>query len=125
MCARVSRANISPVMQTICNELESLKTKIDDDVSNVNDQEVARVLASLHKLINQLTREIKQSSSIEPFEGKSLLTLIHSIQHTPAYSQALGPQQAELMGLFKRIQSNIPEAQSKVQPVEMDIHKQR
>ena len=123
MCTRVLQADIAPVIQTICGELTSLKEKIGDDVCNVNNEEVARLVGELHKTINQFSREVNQSVSIAPLADgikTSLFKLISGIQHTPAFSQAIGAQQDEILKLFKRIELGMTKAESRVQKVDND-----
>ena len=115
---KVAQADISRVMQEICQQFESLKEKLEDDIGNVNSEALTELITKLHKSINRMSREINQSSSVAPFASeltKTLERLVTEIQRIPAYSQALGPEQIELVNLFKRLHTNITHAHEKVQ----------
>lgn len=113
--------DISSVVRTTCRELHSLKVTIGDDLSVVNNEAVGNIVGELHKTLNTLVRELNQSS--KPLElglKKDLFSLMQEIQKTPAFSQALGPHQVELMNLFKRIHAAVSKAESKVTRVDLD-----
>ena len=123
MVGKISRADLAPIMEQTSQTLHTLKTKIAEEVSLVNPEEVDNLVRHLQKTINSLSREVNTSvtiTPIDPHKQKSLFKLIQEIQHTPAFSQALGPHQAVLMGLFHRIENNLRKAQSKVERVDMD-----
>ncbi len=118
---KVERADITPLVNVACKNLENLKSKIGEDVSNVNEDELKEIITLLHQESNQLTREINQSREIAPLDGTlktKLTSLIDSIRHMSTFTQALGPQQALLLGVFKRIENCIHKFESKVTKVD-------
>lgn len=120
---KISRIDISPTVQSTCMQLENIKKQIGDEVSNLNENELISAITILQQGSNQLAREINQSVEIAPLDGKlktSLFNLIQAIQHSPIFSQALGPHQVELMGVFRRIETCIRKAEQKVTKVDSD-----
>jgi division protein CdvB (Snf7/Vps24/ESCRT-III family) len=120
---KVSRVDISPTMQSTCMQLETIKNQIGDEVSHLNETELVSAITILHQGSNQLAREINQSVEIAPVDAtlkKKLFNLIQTIQHSAAFSQALGPHQVELMGVFRRIETSIEKAEQKVTKVDTD-----
>lgn len=120
---KVQRVDLSSTMQTTCMQLETIKKQIGEDVSKLNEAELTSAISILHQGSNQLAREINQSVSIAPWDDKlktNLFNLIQAIQHSAAFSQALGPHQVELMGVFRRIETSIHKAEQKVTKVDTD-----
>jgi len=113
------QANIEPDMQKAFDQLTSLHTNISDDVGLVNPEDVKEWVRALEKIVNALGQKVHKSTTVvlDKTKSKSLLELIQEIQHTPAFSQALGSHQTRLMGLFHRIEDNLKQAESKVEPV--------
>jgi hypothetical protein len=119
----IERVQIGPVMEGIRNQLKSLESKIGDNVSKVNEDELTHLITKLSHDVNQMTTVVKQHRIIGPIEedlSDSLIKLIHVLQHTPAYSQVLGTLQTQLNLIFKRIENIIPEATNEVKRVEND-----
>lgn len=120
---KVTRVDISNTLQMTCTQLETIQNQIGDNVSNLNEAELVSAITILHQGSNQLAREINQSVEILPVDGslkKNLFKLMQAIQHSAAFSQALGPHQVELMGVFKRIETSIQKAEQKVNKVDAD-----
>jgi hypothetical protein len=120
---KVSRVDIAPSMQAACKQLERLHKKIGEELSYVSEEELTSLISILQKESNHLAREIGQSVQIVPFDSKlktTLLDLIHSIQKSPAFSQALGSHQIEIMGMFRRFETSIQKAEQKVQKVDQE-----
>lgn len=118
---KIVHANIGPLVSQTCQNLEVLKAKIGENVSNVNEEELSRLIQELHRESNQLTREVNQSRDIAPLEPglkKNLTSLMDSIRHMSTFTQALGAQQALLLGVFKRIENCILKFESKVTKVD-------
>ncbi len=117
---KVARADISSLVSQTSNNLKSLKEKIGENVSNVNEEELKKIIVTLQHESNQLTREINQSQKIVPLAPNvktDLLSLIYSIKHMSTFTQALGHQQALLLGVFGRIENCIKNFESKVEAV--------
>ena len=114
---KVAKADISSIVTSLCQQLQNLKSKIRDNVSDVNEEELKAMLLKLHHDANQLTREINQSKELAPLEAKlkkDLKELIFSIQHVPAFSQALGSCQSEILATFRRIDTSLQKFEQKV-----------
>ncbi len=120
---RVACANISSVVQNTCNQLQLLKSKIEDDIGNVNEEEIVSVISLLQKGSNQLAREINQSTQIAPLDAKlktSLFKLIQALEHSSTLLQALGHHQVELMNAIKKIEVSMRKAEQKVSKVDKE-----
>lgn len=118
---KVIHANISPLVTQTCQNLEVLKAKIGENVSNVNEEELSKIIQELHRESNQLKREINQCRDIAPVEASlknNLISLIDSIRHMSTFTQALGAQQALLLGVFKSLENCIDKFESKVTKVD-------
>lgn len=120
---KVVHANISPLVTQTCRNLEVLKAKIGENVSNVNEDDLGKIIQELHRESNQLKREINECRDIAPIEAalkKNLISLIDSIRHMSTFTQALGPQQALLLGVFRSIENCIKKFESKVTKVDSE-----
>ncbi|MBS0655886.1 MAG: hypothetical protein JSR46_08925 [Verrucomicrobia bacterium] len=125
---KVTRTDISATVQTACADLTKLSEQISEkNVSNLDEGTLITLIAVLQRGSNQLAREIGQSIEVvlDPKLKTNLVNLIQAIQHSPAFSQALGPHQVELMGVFTRFENSIRKAEQKVTKVDSDpLHKQ-
>lgn len=120
---RTERTDISATVQSACTQLETLKKQISENVSNINENDLISLIAILQSGAHHLATEIRQSSEIAPLDPKlktNLVSLIQAIQKSAAFSQALGPHQVELMGVFKRFVNSLSKAEQKVTKVDSD-----
>jgi len=117
----VTRTNVNSLVTHTCQELQTLKSKIGEDVSNVNDEDIKAILSSLQHDTNLLAKEAHQQreiSHLDPKLKKDLKTLIFQIQHSPAFSQVIGAHQSQLLGVFRKIETSIAKFESKVEKID-------
>lgn len=120
---RTERTDISATVQSACTQLETLKKQISENVSSINENDLISLISILQSGAHHLATEIRQSSEIAPLDPKiktNLVNLMHAIQKSAAFSQALGPHQVELMGVFTRFENSLRKAEQKVAKVDAD-----
>jgi hypothetical protein len=120
---KVSRVDISHSIESACQQLKLLQKKIGEEVGYLSDEELKSLISVLQKASNHLATEIGQSIHVVAFDSKlktTLFDLIHAIQRSPAFSQALGAHQKEVLGMFRRIETSIQKAEQKVQKVDSE-----
>lgn len=118
---KITRQDVPSLVAHTCEQLQTLKSKIGDDVTNVNDEDVKKILDTLQHDTNLLAKEAHQTREIMPLDGKlkkELRQLIFAIQHSPAFSQVVGAHQAQLLGVFRKIESSIARFESKVEKID-------
>lgn len=114
---KIAHADITLIISSLSQKLQALKSKIGEELSNVNEEELKKLLEQLHHDANQLAREVNQSQDIKAFDPKlkvNLISQIYSIQHSPAYSQALGGHESEASTIFRKIEAALSKSEKKV-----------
>src|SRR5581483_11658332 len=98
----MSLPSINRELKTICDQLQALDEQIKKGVQIFDDSDFKQLLDSLHKQSNSSSRTLHQAmkkkekrTSIDQQIKSRLLALIHSIQHSPDFVQALGHFQGE------------------------------
>lgn len=116
----VTRTSVNSLVTHTCQELQTLKSKIGEDVSNVNDEDIKKLLDSLQHDCNLFAKEAHQRD-IAPLDAKlrtELKQLLRTIRNLPAFSQVIGAHQEQLFHLFKKIETSIAKFESKVEKID-------
>jgi hypothetical protein len=122
MAGNVSRVDLHPIIHATSQTLCTLKAKITEEVSLV-DEEIEELVQDLKTTVNKLSREVQKSNTISNIDAgnmESLHKLVYDIQHTAAFSQVAGTHQVQLMGVFNRIENTVKKTHSKVERVDLD-----
>lgn len=114
---KIAHVDLTSVLTSLSQKLNTLKLKLGEELSNINEEELKKLLDALHHDANQLAREVNQCQDIIGFDPKlkvNLLSLIYSVQHSPAYSQALGAHESDVSTIFHKIEAALSKSEKKL-----------
>ena len=117
----ITRVDITPIV----TDLQSLKSKIDETISNVNEEDLKKIIDHLHSDSNRLVTKMKKGASLDALHIKTVKELMDTITHTATFAQAVGGQQKHLLSIFHRIETCIKDFESKVAKVDSEPLRKR